>query len=247
MGTRKRNTINSHTEQDNYAYNWYYDVGDWVPAFGGYYAGILRTGSESFTNLDPEETLYRIFIAEKSVSQSQGQYKTSQSCDGSHTYPGTTTLLPNSSWDGYFNTYQSVLANSGVSHPIFNTVQNLSLTVDGKVFDDWYIPAHQEAGVVYGKLEDSPGWQSSSQVFDTVSTGTANGIGELWTSSGDSCSNSGVLVTAGKWFPTQGLVYGYYKDEIATIRPIRRVPLSATAVSSGPTGQVEYTTAGTYN
>ena len=90
-------------------------------------------------------------------------------------------------------------------------------------------------------------WQSSSQVFDTVSTGTANGIGELWTSSGDSCSNSGVLVTAGKWFPTQGLVYGYYKDEIATIRPIRRVPLSATAVSSGPTGQVEYTTAGTYN
>ena len=86
----EREYPSTHTEQDNYAYNWYYDVGDWVPAFGGYYAGILRTGSESFTNLDPEETLYRIFIAEKSVSQSQGQYKTSQSCDGSHTYPGTT-------------------------------------------------------------------------------------------------------------------------------------------------------------
>ena len=52
----EREYPSTRTEQDDYAYNWYYDVGDWVPAFGGYYAGILRTGSESFTNLDPAET-----------------------------------------------------------------------------------------------------------------------------------------------------------------------------------------------
>lgn len=243
----EREYPSTYTKQDDYAYNWYYDVGDWVPAFGGYYAGILRTGSESFTNLDPEETLYRIFIAEKSVSQSTGQYKNARSCDGSHTYPGTTTA-PNSQWDGYFNTYQSVLANAGVSHPIFNTVQNLSITVDGNVFDDWYIPAFREAEVVYQKLKLTPAWQNSSQGFDQI-TGTTQG--ELWTSSGDSCSNSGVLVTAGKFWPLQSTagdpVGGFYKDDIAGIRPVRRVPLSATAVSSGPTGQAEYTTAGTYN
>ncbi len=98
------------------------------------------------------------------------------------------------------------------------------------------------------KIKLTPAWQNSSQGFGQI-TGTTDG--ELWTSSGDSCSNSGVLVTAGKFWPLQSTagdpVGGFYKDDIAGIRPVRRVPLSATAVSSGPTGQVEYTTAGTYN
>ena len=142
------------------------EIGDWVPSQGGYYAGLITTGTESFDNLDPAGTQYHVYIAEKSVSQSLGQYKTSASCDGGHTYPGDTTA-PNAAWSGYFNTYQSSVANAGASHPIFNTVQNLSITVDGNVFDDWYIPAFQEAGVVYGNLENATGWQSSSQAFDT--------------------------------------------------------------------------------
>ena len=75
---------------ETYFTNWYYNVGDWVPEQGGYYAGLLTTGTESFTNLDPAGTQYRIFIAEKSVSQSIGQYKNAQSCDGNHS--GTTTI-----------------------------------------------------------------------------------------------------------------------------------------------------------
>tara|TARA_Y100000287_G_scaffold16564_1_gene11666 strand:+ start:2481 stop:3929 length:1449 start_codon:yes stop_codon:yes gene_type:complete len=218
-------------------------IGSWVPSQGGYFAGILTTQTESFTNLDPAGTEYYIYIAEKSVSQSSGQYKTSASCDGSHTYPGV-TLAPNASYDGYFNTYESNVGTS-TSHPVFQTVQALSITVNGTVFDDWYIPAHQEAGIVYGNLENAPGWQSSSQAFDTSSAGTTNGIGELWTSSGDSCNNTGVLTSAGKWFPNNGIVYGYPKNDTASIRPVRRVPLVPT--QDGPTGQTEYTNAGTYS
>ena len=160
-------------------------------------------------------------------------YKNALSCDGSHTYSGTSpsgsTTAPNAQYDGYFNTYSSVLANaSATTHPVFHAVQNLSITVDGTVFDDWYIPAHQEAGIVYYNLKNSSRWQSSSQAFDLTSAGTSNAFGELWTSSGDSCSNTGVLTSAGKWFPGgggNGLVYGYAKNETATIRPVRRVAI----------------------
>ena len=219
------------------------EIGDWVPSQGGYYAGLITTGTESFDNLDPAGTQYHVYIAEKSVSQSLGQYKTSASCDGGHTYPGDTTA-PNAAWSGYFNTYQSSVANAGASHPIFNTVQNLSITVDGNVFDDWYIPAFQEAGVVYGNLENATGWQSSSQAFDTSSAGSSNDKGELWTSTGDSCNNTGVLTSAGKWFQNNGLVYGYPKNDTSSIRPVRRVPVSSS--ESALTGQVAYTTPGTY-
>ena len=112
----------------------------WKSVIGFLVKGDIRwsytTGTESFDNLDPVGTQYHLYIAEKSVSQSLGQYKTSASCDGGHTYPGDTTA-PNAAWSGYFNTYQSSVANAGASHPIFNTVQNLSITVDGNVFDDW--------------------------------------------------------------------------------------------------------------
>ena len=128
------------------------EIGDWVPSQGGYYAGLITTGTESFDNLDPVGTQYHLYIAEKSVSQSLGQYKNARSCDGTHTYPGDTTA-PNASWNGYFNTYQSVLANaSSTTHPIFNAVQNISITVDGITFDDWYIPAHFEADFAYKNL-----------------------------------------------------------------------------------------------
>jgi hypothetical protein len=203
-------------------------IGQWVPSQGGYYAGLLTTGSESFTNLDGAGAIYEIYIAEKSVSQSQGQYKNAASCDGNHTYPGTTTA-PNAEWDGYFNTYTSVLSGASSTHPVFQTVQALSITIDGTVFDDWYIPAHQEAGVIYTNLKNSSGWQGSSEEFDSTSAGTSNAIGELWTSSSDSCNNTGNTTTAGKWFPTNGgngLVYGYSKNETATIRPVRRVLVS---------------------
>ena len=200
-------------------------IGQWVPSQGGYYAGLLTTGTESFTNLDGAGTIYEIYIAEKSVSQSQGQYKNARSCDGTHTYPGTTTA-PNSEWNGYFNTYTSVLSNATSTHPIFQTVQALSITVDGTVFDDWYIPAHKEADTVYKNLKQSP-WQSTSEGFDG---GVTSPLGEIWTSSGDSCSNSGTLSTASKYFPHQSasgdMVYGFYKDDTATIRPVRRVLVS---------------------
>ena len=112
------------------------------------------------------------------------------------------------------------------THPIFHAVQNLSITVDGTVFDDWYIPAHNEAEFVYQNLKLTTSWQDSSQGFEQI-TGTTQG--ELWTSTGDSCSNTGVLVTAGKFWPLQSTagqkVYGYYKDDTAGIRPIRRVAI----------------------
>ena len=209
-------------------------IGSWVPSQGGYYAGILTTQTESFANLDPAGTEYYIYIAEKSVSQSMGMYKNARSCDGSHTYdsnqapPNGSTTAPNASYDGYFNTYSSVLANaSATTHPIFHAVQNLSITVNGTVFDDWYIPAAREAEIIYPNLKLVSSFQNSSQGFDATSPGSSLNLGELWTSSGDSCSNTGVLVTAAKFIPPQSaggsLVWGYYKDDTASIRPVRRV------------------------
>ena len=51
------------------------EIGEWVPSQGGYYAGVITTGAESFDNLDPAGTQYHLYIAEKSVSQSLGQYR----------------------------------------------------------------------------------------------------------------------------------------------------------------------------
>ena len=44
------------------------EIGEWVPSQGGYYAGLITTGAESFDNLDPAGTQYHLYIAEKSVS-----------------------------------------------------------------------------------------------------------------------------------------------------------------------------------
>ena len=47
------------------------------------------SGTYAIVVEDGAGTIYEIYIAEKSVSQSQGQYKNARSCDGTHTYPGT--------------------------------------------------------------------------------------------------------------------------------------------------------------
>ena len=88
------------------------------------------------------------------------------------------------------------------------------------------IPAAKATEIICPNLKLVSSFQRSSQGFDATSSGSSNNLGELWTSSGDSCSNTGVLVTA-KFFPSQSaggqMVWGYYKDDTASIRPVRRV------------------------
>ena len=189
-------------------------VGVFYAEEGGYYAGRITYQPESYTSMLLGGDVYDLFVAPKSGGEaSSKQYKTSRSCDGSHNSSGTTA--PNSQYDGYYNTYTSVLGASSV-HPAANFCRDLVLNG----YSDWYLPTEREAVLAYGNLKNLPKWDTGDEAFQTSGGTNAGGY---WLSFGDSCSNIGVLVTASKWFKASGLGGGYYKDDIQYVRAIRRV------------------------
>lgn len=187
---------------------------------GGYYAGTITYPNGAYPSLT--ETTYNLIVAPKASGEASTtkQYKTSGTCDGA----ASTETSPQSQWDGYHNTYDSVLGSSS-SHPAANYCQGLS--IGG--YTDWYLPAPEEAELAYGNLLDLAAWQSGGSEEFTTGTITLNGspvtASVYWTSSGDGCENVGTLNTAdaSNTGSGGGIIFGFVKTDSFFVRAIRRV------------------------
>lgn len=187
---------------------------------GGYYAGTITYEQGAYPSLT--ETTYNLIVAPKATGEASTRlkYKTSLTCDGA----ASTETSPQSRWDGYFNTYTSVLGSS-TAHPAANYCQNLS--IDG--YSDWYLPTEKEVDVAYKNLLQLADWQSGGSEDFTTGTVIINGspvnYSIYWTSFGDGCENTGVKTSATAYVTqTSGsLAYGYPKTDEFFVRAIRRV------------------------
>ena len=187
---------------------------------GGYYAGTITYSNGAYPSLT--ETTYNLIVAPKASGEASTtkKYKTSNTCDGA----ASTETSPQSKWDGYHNTYDSVLGSSS-SHPAANYCQGLS--IGG--YTDWYLPAPEEAELAYGNLLDLATWQSGgSEEFTTgtvISNGSSVTTSIYWTSHGDGCENTGTLGTAAVSYTAGGggQIYGFPKNDSFFVRAIRRV------------------------
>lgn len=187
---------------------------------GGYYAGTITYPNGAYPSLT--ETTYNLIVAPKASGEASTtkQYKTSGTCDGA----ASTETSPQSDWDGYHNTYDSVLGSSS-SHPAANYCQGLS--IGG--YTDWYLPAPEEAELAYGNLLDLAAWQSGGSEEFTTGTVILNGssitASVYWTSFGDGCENVGTLNTAAlsNTGSGGGIIFGYVKTDSFFVRAIRRV------------------------
>lgn len=189
---------------------------------GGYYAGTITYATGTWLNLQGEQ--YNLVVAPKASGEASTtlQYKTTASCDGAE----STQTSAQSVWDGYHNTYTSVIGSSS-SHPAANYCQGLS--IGG--YSDWYLGATEELKLAFGNLRQLANWQTGGSEAFTTGTVILNGssvsnISAYWTSKGDSCENAGTLTTAVMYYNSGGYVIsGYAKTDKFFVRAIRRVPV----------------------
>lgn len=189
---------------------------------GGYYAGTITYGTEAWLGIGGEQ--YNLIVAPKASGEASTtlQYKTTASCDGAESNQTSAQSI----WDGYHNTYTSVIGSSS-SHPAANYCQGLS--IGG--YSDWYLGSLEELKVAFGNLRQLTNWQSGgSEAFTTgtviLNGNSVSGISAYWTSTGDSCENTGSTTTAGMYYNTGGYTfYGYAKTDKTFVRAIRRVPV----------------------
>lgn len=186
---------------------------------GGYYAG---TATYSITQYDSwlrntEGPSYHLVVAPKASGEASTikQYKTSATCDGAE----STQTSAQSRWDGYHNTYTSVIGSSN-AHPAANYCQ--ALTIGG--YNDWYLPGVFEANLAFRNLLDLSAWQvGGAEEFEIDGSSWYNG-GYYWCSTGDSCENTGTLGSAtGYIIPSKTILGGMGKTQSLWVRAIRRV------------------------
>jgi hypothetical protein len=187
---------------------------------GGYYAGTITYGTESWLGIGGEQ--YHLIMAPKATGEALTilRYKNTASCDGAESNQTSAQSI----WDGYHNTYTSVIGSSTV-HPAANFCQGLS--IDG--YTDWYHAAERESALAFGNLRQLAKWQSGGSEAFTVGTVILNGnsisgLSAYWNSTGDSCENTGTTTTASMYYNTSGYnIYGYSKTDQFFVRAIRRV------------------------
>jgi hypothetical protein len=187
---------------------------------GGYYAGTITYEAEAW--LGGGTPTYNLVMAPKASGEASTirQYKTSATCDGAE----SNQTSAQSSWNGYHNTYNSVIGTSS-SHPAANYCQGLS--IGG--YTDWYLAARFEANLAFGNLRQLAPWQTGGAEAFTVGTVVLNGssttnVSVYWHSTGDSCENTGSLGSAGVYYNTGGFtIGGYPKTDQYFVRAIRRV------------------------
>lgn len=191
---------------------------------GGYYAGTITYNTDGYDSwLRGSSTpSYHLVMAPKASGEASTikQYKTTATCDGAE----SNQTSAQSYWDGYHNTYTSVIGSSS-AHPAANYCQ--ALTIGG--YNDWYLASRQEAALAFGNLRQLAVWQTGGSEAFTSGTVVINGSSATpysiyWTSTGDSCENVGTLYTASVYWASSGfLVAGYSKTDQFFVRAIRRV------------------------
>jgi hypothetical protein len=185
---------------------------------GGYYAGTITYNTNGYDSwLRGSSTpSYHLVVAPKAFGEASTvlQYKTTATCDGAE----SNQTSAQSYWDGYHNTYTSVIGSSS-AHPAANYCQGLS--IGG--YTDWYLPAIYEAQLAFGNLDGLPLWSSGGSEEFKRSGSSWYDLGLYWGSTGDSCENTGGLVTAHAFLIDSYPVYGFYKTGTFWVRAIRRV------------------------
>ena len=205
-------------------------VGTYVPTEGGYYIGTVQYSYASWETNSGQTPTYHIFVAPKDIGEKLLQYKTDSSADGT---PNDTA--PQSRWDGYWNTYQSVLANAGSAHPAFQFAQNAN--INGKT--DWYFGANEEINYAFrnvlGVSSDTETPSLSSHQNNPFDPGGTEGIplyvnGDASTTYWSSTEYSGNTAQAyGSWrfALTNWTDFGANKIDTRRVRLIRRVLASS--------------------
>ena len=197
---------------------------------GGYYAGTITYNINVYDGWlrSTNGPSYHLIVAPKANGDSSTilQYKTSATCDGLE----SNQTSSQSRFDGYHNTYTSVVGSSS-SHPAANYCQPLSFGG----YTDWYLPAIEEASLAFGNLRQLANWQSGGSESFTSGTvilpnyyGEPNyvsGVSAYWTSTGDSCQNTGTQGSAAMYSVDGGyIIQGYNKASAQFfVRAIRRV------------------------
>jgi hypothetical protein len=192
---------------------------------GGYYAGTITYNINVYDGWlrSTNGPSYHLVVAPKANGDSSTilQYKTSATCDGLE----STQTSSQSRFDGYHNTYTSVVGSSS-SHPAANYCQPLSFGG----YSDWYLPAIEEANLAFGNLRQLANWQSGgSESFRSgtviISGNSISDISAYWTSTGDSCENTGTQGSAAMYNAGGGyIIQGYNKATTQFfVRAIRRV------------------------
>ena len=198
-------------------YRWPIPLGTEIA--GGYFGGYITyntNGSDSWLSGSATAS-YLLIVAPKASGESSTtlQYKTSATCDGAESNQTSSQSV----WDGYHNTYNSVVGTSSV-HPAANFCQGLNIAG----YTDWYLPAQREATVAFGNLDGLPLWASNgSEEFERSGSSVGN-VGLYWHSTGDSCENTGTLGGAGAFYIDNFSIAGYSKTETFWVRAIRRIP-----------------------
>lgn len=191
---------------------------------GGYYAGTITYNTNGYDSwiLGSSTPSYHLVMAPKASGEASTilRYKTTASCDGAESNQTSAQAF----WDGYHNTYTSVIGSSS-AHPAANYCQ--ALTIGG--YSDWYLPANEESVLAFGNLRQLAPWQAGgAEEFTTgtviINGNSASGVSAYWNSTGDSCENTGLLGSASIYYQTNGyLVFGYAKTDQFFVRAIRRV------------------------
>lgn len=127
---------------------------------GGFYAGTITYGTETWLP-GSSGAQYHLIMAPKASGDSSTylQYKTSSTCDGFESNQSSA----NSLWDGYHNTWVSVM--NSVNHPAGRYCTQL--TIGG--YSDWYLGAIEELKLVHTNLLLLANWQAGgSEAFRTT-------------------------------------------------------------------------------
>ena len=204
-------------------------IGSYVPSEGGYYLGISQYAYNPWEQGAGTNPQYYIFLAPKDSGETTGQYKTTADCDGAE----STQTSAQSTYDGYWNTYQSVIGSDSSNHPIFQFAQNAN--INGKT--DWYIPARVEI-TIFGNVAGNQTLNDHSvNPFniggpEEIILMDSNPSNQYWTSTGDSCENTGTTGTASSGMRSSETssfqtVAGYNKTDTKYVRLIRRVAVSS--------------------
>lgn len=206
-------------------------VGSYVPTEGGYYIGTVQytyQNHEKYTG----NPIYYIFIAPKDSGETTGQYKTSNTGDGNYAANNPEIYTaPNARYDGYWNTYESVIGSNSSNHPIFQFAQNAN--INGKT--DWYIPAMDEI-LVFGNvaknqtLNDHSANPFNIGGIEEIVDSTGVPTNQYWSSTGaslDAVSSGAASVGQRSGASTWNNASGYNKTDTKYVRLIRRVAVSS--------------------
>ena len=207
----------------------YITIGSFVPTEGGFYLGSIQYSYNSWEDNSGQTPTYHIFAAPKDVGESIERYKTNNSSDGI-----ADDTAPRSLYDGYWNTYESVLANAGSTHPAFQFAQNANINEK----TDWYIPAYYEIDLFKNVIgdggTDTPSLSShQNNPFDPggseeipIYTGSST---SYWSSTEDLQYPTGAWSRRRTALTTWAIVAGsgQTKNVQARVRLIRRVLASS--------------------